>query len=63
VTRPQFVRDRLGCHLVWGQWMLSHGRWRVMRFGYVRRYSRMGATRLDLWHGLGFILERIRHLD
>jgi len=57
---PQFVRDAVGLHLVWGEWCVSRSPvgW---RFAHVTRYAHMGATRIDMWLGFGLRLERVRH--
>lgn len=62
MTLPQLVRDAVGLHLVWGAWCLSltDFRW---RFEHVRRYAHMGATRIDVWYGLGLRLDRVTRTD
>lgn len=58
---PQIVRDRIGWHLVWGEWMLTWSPQWMMRPGHVRRSAHMGETRIDAWVGIGFRIYRVQH--
>lgn len=58
MRRPQLIRDRVGLHLVWGDWMASlQDHW---GFAHVTRFANLGATRIDVWLVLWLRLERVR---
>lgn len=53
MTRPRLIRDSVGLHLVWGDWMVSSISLPWWRFGHGRASAHMGARRIDVWYGLG----------